>query len=293
MVTEFGFDANRDGPVEERGTYAFQVQHDRLPPRGVRDQAVPVGRDVLRASGLLRVPRLQRRRSPAESALQRKGSGGPSGPARSRRSPRSLRYSTDAADRAGRRKSRRPPSGSVRPRRPRACTSLTSGDIPPLRRHCAGPLCTSVTPPQAQSSFRSPAGRCRSSTPGSARSTCGCARDAGVFDVSHMGQVETRGPRARRVPTADAVQRRAPDSRGRRPVQPAVPRRRRRARRPVHLPAGRVPLRDGHQRRQPRQAIWRGCRSTPRSSTSTWSTDAPSTRCSRFRDLAPRAWCRV
>ena len=25
MVTEFGFDANRDGPVEERGTYAFQV----------------------------------------------------------------------------------------------------------------------------------------------------------------------------------------------------------------------------------------------------------------------------
>jgi beta-glucuronidase len=25
MVTEFGFDANRNGPVEERGTYAFQV----------------------------------------------------------------------------------------------------------------------------------------------------------------------------------------------------------------------------------------------------------------------------
>jgi hypothetical protein len=24
MITEFGFDANRDGPVEERGTYAFQ-----------------------------------------------------------------------------------------------------------------------------------------------------------------------------------------------------------------------------------------------------------------------------
>ena len=25
MVTEFGFDANRDGPVEVRGTYAFQA----------------------------------------------------------------------------------------------------------------------------------------------------------------------------------------------------------------------------------------------------------------------------
>ena len=25
MVTEFGFDANRDGPVEERGTYLFQA----------------------------------------------------------------------------------------------------------------------------------------------------------------------------------------------------------------------------------------------------------------------------
>jgi len=25
MITEFGFDANRDGPVEERGTYAFQA----------------------------------------------------------------------------------------------------------------------------------------------------------------------------------------------------------------------------------------------------------------------------
>ena len=25
MVTEFGFDANRNGPVEERGTYAFQA----------------------------------------------------------------------------------------------------------------------------------------------------------------------------------------------------------------------------------------------------------------------------
>ena len=38
----------------------------------------------------------------------------------------------------------------------------------------------------------------------------------------------------------------------RRAVLPAVPRGRRRARRPLHLPAGRGPLPDGHQRRQPR-----------------------------------------
>jgi beta-glucuronidase len=25
MITEFGFEASRDGPVEERGTYAFQA----------------------------------------------------------------------------------------------------------------------------------------------------------------------------------------------------------------------------------------------------------------------------
>ena len=30
MVTEFGFDANRDGPVEERGTYAVPVRHGRF-----------------------------------------------------------------------------------------------------------------------------------------------------------------------------------------------------------------------------------------------------------------------
>jgi beta-glucuronidase len=44
-------------------------QHDRLPPRRVRDQALSVGRDVLRASGLRRVPHLQRRRSAAEPAV--------------------------------------------------------------------------------------------------------------------------------------------------------------------------------------------------------------------------------
>ena len=41
--------------------------------------------------------------------------------------------------------------------------------------------------------------------------------------------------------------------RGRRAVQRALPRGRRRARRPLHLPAGRPPLPHGHQRRQPRE----------------------------------------
>ena len=102
MVTEFGFDANRDGPVEERGTYAVPGQHDRLPPRRVRDQAVPVGRDVLRAAGLLRVPRLQRRRPAPEPAVQREGRRGPE------RRPEAVfcdglaDISLDAADRARR-----------------------------------------------------------------------------------------------------------------------------------------------------------------------------------------------
>ena len=40
------------------------------------------------------------------------------------------------------------------------------------------------------------AGRCRSSTRGSARSTFAVRRACGVFDVSHMGEIETEGPGA-------------------------------------------------------------------------------------------------
>ena len=50
------------------------------------------------------------------------------------------------------------------------------------------------------------------------------------------------------------------DRRRRRPVQRAVPRGRRRARRPLHLPPRRGPLPDGHERRQPRAATSRGSR---------------------------------
>ena len=42
---------------------------------------------------------------------------------------------------------------------------------------------------------------------------------AGVFDVSHMGQVETTGPQALEFLQRIALERRAPDPRGRRPVQ--------------------------------------------------------------------------
>ena len=75
---------------------------------------------------------------------------------------------------------------------------------------------------------------------------------AGVFDVSHMGEIETSGPDAeaflQRVLSNDVDQAR----RRRRAVLGALPRRRRRARRPLHLPARRRPLPDGHQRVQPR-----------------------------------------
>ena len=37
--------------------------------------------------------------------------------------------------------------------------------------------------------------------------------DAGIFDVSHMGEIETTGPDAERVPAADPLQRRLEDRR--------------------------------------------------------------------------------
>ena len=62
-------------------------------------------------------------------------------------------------------------------------------------------------------------------------------RGAGMFDVSHMGEIETSGPAGRGVPAAHPLQRRHEDRRARRPVLGALPRGRRRARRPLHLPA--------------------------------------------------------
>ena len=67
MVTEFGAEANRDGSVEDKGTYAFQQDFVELPPGRVRDQAVAERRAVL---GDQRVPRAAGvgRRQPAPDA---------------------------------------------------------------------------------------------------------------------------------------------------------------------------------------------------------------------------------
>ena len=121
MVTEFGFDAQ---PRRARGGarhLRLPGQHDRLPPRGVRDQAVPVGRDVLRAC------RTTSRSPPTTAAIR--GRIRPSTrrewwtfrAVRSRRSPRSLRYFIR------RRRSGRSPRANGG-RAATACTSLLSGD---------------------------------------------------------------------------------------------------------------------------------------------------------------------
>ncbi len=76
---------------------------------------------------------------------------------------------------------------------------------------------------------------------------------AGIFDVSHMGEIETRGPRCGDLPAADPVERRREARRRRCAVQRAVPRGRRRPRRPLHLPPRARPLPDGHERLEPRE----------------------------------------
>ena len=72
---------------------------------------------------------------------------------------------------------------------------------------------------------------------------------AGVFDVSHMGEVETTGPDAeaflQRVLSNDVTKL----ADGGAQYSRAVPRGRRRARRPLHLPARPRPLPDRHERR--------------------------------------------
>ena len=80
-----------------------------------------------------------------------------------------------------------------------------------------------------------------------------------------------------------ALQRRLEARGRRRPVLVPVPRGRRRARRPLHLPARRRPLPDGHQRRQPRHGLRVVRASTPRTSTPRSATPATTTRCSPSR----------
>ena len=75
MITEFGFDGSRDGPVDERGHVRVPGQLGGVPSGSVRDQAVAVGSDVLRGPELRRVPDLFGRRSAPGSAVQPEGAG--------------------------------------------------------------------------------------------------------------------------------------------------------------------------------------------------------------------------
>ena len=67
MISEFGAEANRDGPEEERGTYAFQRDFIHYHLGVYATQAVALGRDLLGAAGVPRASRLGRRQ-PARAA---------------------------------------------------------------------------------------------------------------------------------------------------------------------------------------------------------------------------------
>ena len=53
MVTEFGAEANRDGPVEEKGTWAFQQDFVNYHLGVFAHQAVAQRRDLLGAERVL------------------------------------------------------------------------------------------------------------------------------------------------------------------------------------------------------------------------------------------------
>ena len=65
VVTEFGAEANRDGPVEEKGTYAFQQDFVNYHLGVYATEAVAVGRDLLGAAEFRVRPGLGRRQPAA------------------------------------------------------------------------------------------------------------------------------------------------------------------------------------------------------------------------------------
>ena len=67
MVTEFGAEANRDGPVEEKGTWAFQQDFVNYHLGVYRDQAVAQRRDLLGAERVLGPARAGRAATRARS----------------------------------------------------------------------------------------------------------------------------------------------------------------------------------------------------------------------------------
>ena len=167
---------------------------------------------------------------------------------------------------------------------------LSSSPCRPPPKRCEPPLCTPAIRRREHASCPSRAGRCPCSTRASARSTWPCASGAGLFDVSHMGEIETSGPQAvdflQRILSNDVVE----DRRGRLAVLGAVQGGRRRPGRPLHLPPGRGPLPDGDQRVEPREGLRlvRG-----HAAASRWRSRTPlaATRCWRSRAPMPgRSW---
>ena len=103
MVTEFGAEANRDGPVEEKGTWAFQQEWINYQLGVIALQAVAQRRDLLGAERVLgaaglggRQPAPDRTRSTRRACHLRRRAASPPGPtssagSRRRRSSSRLR----------------------------------------------------------------------------------------------------------------------------------------------------------------------------------------------------------
>ena len=149
--------------------------------------------------------------------------------------------------------------------------------------------CSTATRAPGRSSFRSPAGTCRCSTRASAPSTCRCAPGRAMFDVSHMGEIETSGPDAERF-----LQRLLSNDVTKLPEGGAQYSVLCREDGGVlddlftyRLAGGALP--DGHQRRQPREGPRLVSRAGGRASTSRCTTPTPTGRCSPSRGPTARA----
>ena len=112
---------------------------------------------------------------------------------------------------------------------------------------------------------------------------------AGIFDVSHMGQLEVRGPARARVPSDDALERPEPDRHGPGAVHAASRRERLPDRRPDRLPARRRPPAARRQRARGSMPTATGSRPGPGTARSS-TTAHPTWRCSRFRGRRPWIW---
>ena len=73
VVTEFGAEANRDGPSDEKGTYAFQQDFVKYHLNVFAHEAVAERRDLLDAGRVPGAPGLGRRQPEARSALPPEG----------------------------------------------------------------------------------------------------------------------------------------------------------------------------------------------------------------------------